>query len=96
MNLNTKFSGDVSSDYWRYLPSIARIDDDNDAFDRFMWPSRFMSAYHGPRRDELSSMFRNPFTKRAARGHLRFVKRKYSKSSNANTYKGNEYIPKSV
>ena len=55
-----------------------------------------MSAYHGPRRDELSSMFRNPFTKRAARGHLRFVKRKYSKSSNANTYKGNEYIPKSI
>merc|ERR1712012_613194 len=69
--------GDVSTDYWRYLPSIARIDDDNDALDRFVWPSRFMSAYHGPRRDELSSMFRNPFTKRAARGHLRFVKPRY-------------------
>ena len=51
--------------------------DDNDAFSRFMWPSRFMSAFHGPRRDELSSLFRNPFSKRAARGHLRFVKRKY-------------------
>jgi len=67
-------TGHVSSKYWRYLPSSPRITDDNGALSRFMWPAGFMSNYHGPRRNELSSMFRNPFTKRAARGHLRFVK----------------------
>ena len=74
-------SEDATNVDWRYWPTISRISDDNDALSRFMWPQGFMSAYHSPRRNEISSLFRNPFTKRAARGHLRFVKRKFISTS---------------
>merc|ERR1712038_601212 len=76
---------DATNVDWRYWPTISRISDDNDALSRFMWPQGFMSAYHSPRRNEISSLFRNPFTKRAARGHLRFVKPRYYSRRSAKT-----------
>jgi len=76
---------DTTNVDWRYWPTISSISDDNDALSRFMWPQGFMSAYHSPRRNEISSLFRNPFTKRAARGHLRFVKPRYYSRRSAKT-----------
>merc|ERR1712038_1327348 len=83
-NEDTKAEDTTNVD-WRYWPTISRISDDNDALSRFMWPQGFMSAYHSPRRNEISSLFRNPFTKRAARGHLRFVKPRYYSRRSAKT-----------
>ena len=78
--MDYKFKG-TNPEKWRSWEN-----DDDSEYRRYMWPKALgWSKFYSPASYELSDLFNMPFTKRGgtytghARGHLRFIRRKFFK-----------------